>query len=76
MPWSDAKTALNEIIQNTNGNSEIEVDGHRVKKRSLKELLELEDYVCHKSDEETNGATPLSQSGFKVQAFNNGDGLV
>lgn len=76
MPWSDAKDALNDIIQNTNGNSEIEVDGHRVKKRSLKELLELEDYVCHKADEEANGPTPLTQSGFKVQAFNNGDGLV
>ena len=78
MTWDNAKTTLDTIIQNTAGinTAEIEVDGHRVKNRSVKELVDLADYICHKQDEEVNGPTNLTKAGFKTTALNCGDGLI
>ena len=76
MAWSDAKTIIENKLQADNTNSETEVDGHRVRKRSLNELVQLEDLICTKEDEETNGDAPLRTAGFRVQAYNNGSGLI
>ena len=76
MTWSDAKTIIENKLQADNTNSETEVDGHRVRKRSLNELVQLEDLICTKEDEETNGDAPLRTAGFRVQAYNNGSGLI
>lgn len=76
MTWSNAKTNLETIIQNSSGTSEVEVDGHRVKNRSVEELIQLEDYICQKEDEEVNGPSNLKKAGYKTTVFNCGDGLV
>lgn len=76
MTWNGAKTTLESKLQGNNTNSETEIDGHRVRKRSLQELVQLEDYVNTKADEETNGDAPLKSAGFRVQAKNNGNGLI
>lgn len=76
MTWSTAKTSLEAKLQGNNTNIETEVDGHRVKKRSLEELILLEDYVNTKEDEETNGSTPLRSAGFRIVAKTNTEGLV
>lgn len=76
MTWTDAKNKSDSILQGNNSSSEVEVDGHRVRKRSVRELVALDDMLTAKADEETNGSPNLKRAGFRVQAFNNGDGLI
>lgn len=76
MTWTGAKTLLDAKLQGNNTNSATELDGHRVEKRSLEELIQLDDFVSGREDEELNGSTPLRAAGFRIQAKNNGDGLV
>ncbi len=64
---------LDSIIQNLGSASEIEADGHRVKERSIAELLQLKD-LQDELDEPGVGA--VKKAGFRTQAFNNGTGLI
>lgn len=64
---------LDSIIQNLGSASEIEVDGHREKSRSVDELRQLKDLQDELDSTETGA---VKKAGFKVQAFNNGTGLI
>jgi len=64
---------LDSIIQNLGSASEIEADGHRVKERSITELLQLKD-LQDELDQPEEGA--VKKAGFRTQAFNNGTGLI
>ncbi len=64
---------IDTIIQNLGSSSEIEVDGHRVKERSIAELLQLKD-LQDELDNPEEGA--VKKAGYRTQAFNNGTGLI
>jgi hypothetical protein len=64
---------LDSIIQNLGSASETEVDGHRVKLRSVEELRQLKDLQDELDSAEVGD---VKKAGFKVQAFNNGTGLI
>ena len=72
MSYSGAKTALDARIQAENTASEIEADGHKIRKRSVGEIVQLSDLINSGEDEETNGDSPLRQAGFRISMKNNG----
>lgn len=75
MSWTTAKTNLEALLKKDQTFAEIEVDGHKLRTKSVAELARLDDFVTYRKDEEVNGETVLKQAGFKTQAFNSGDGL-
>mgnify|MGYP005839045643 CR=1 FL=1 len=76
MTWSQGKTDLEAELQAEDNASEIEIDGHRVRKRTVDEMVQMEDFMDGKAQEETEGTPNLKRAGMKVQAKNNGSGLV
>jgi hypothetical protein len=64
---------LDSIIQNLGSASETEVDGHRVKERSIAELLQLKDMQDELENPEVGD---VKKAGYRTQAFNNGTGLI
>lgn len=76
MTWDAGKTQLETELQSEDNASEVEVDGHRVRKRTVDEMVQMEDFMSGKAQEETEGEPPLKTAGFRVQAFNNGSGLI
>ena len=75
MTWSTAKTNLKAKLEKEDNAFEVEIDGQRVRKRTVDEMSQLDDFVTSKANEEV--AIPkLKRAKYKVQAFNNGSGLV
>lgn len=64
---------LDSIIQSMGSSAEVEVDGHRVKERSVAELLQLKDLQDELESVE-EGA--VKKAGYRTKAFNNGTGLI
>jgi hypothetical protein len=73
--WEESRTAVETKLQNSL-TSELEVDGHRVRERSVNELVALDDLSRGRTDEELNGPTNLRRANFRAQAFNKGEGLI
>lgn len=76
MTWSQAQTDLEAELQKEDNASEVEIDGHRVRKRTVNEMAQLEDFIENKALDEAGGNPPIKRAGYRVQAFNNGNGLV
>jgi hypothetical protein len=75
MSFSTAKTTLQAMLEKVGTHSEVEVDGHRVKSRSVEELSQLNRLINDLADVEESG-DPVKNSGYKSQLKNNGDGLA
>lgn len=76
MTWNNAKTTLNAKLEKEDNAMEVEIDGQRVRKRSVAEMSQLEDFVENKALNESRGDSKLKRAKYKVQAFNNGNGLI
>lgn len=64
---------LDSIITNMGSALETEVDGHRVKARSVAELRQLKDLQDELDNVEQGD---VQKAGFRTKAFNNGTGLI
>jgi hypothetical protein len=76
MTWDTAKTEYDATLQAATTASEVEADGHKFRSRTVNEMVQLEDLINTRKSEEDLGSSPLKQAGFRVQAFNNGSGLI
>lgn len=75
MSWNTAKNNLNTKLKKEDNASEVEIDGQRVRKRTVAEMSALKDFMDGQALSETRTPKIVSAK-FKVQAFNNGSGLV
>lgn len=76
MTWTQGQTNLDAELQAEDNASEIEIDGHRVRKRKVDEMVQMKDFMDGNAQEETVGEPPIKKAGFRVQARNNGSGLI
>lgn len=76
MTWDAAKTKYDATLQEATTAAEFEADGHKFRSRTVDEMAQLEDLINSRKAEEDSGPSPLKQAGFRVQAFNNGSGLI
>jgi len=75
MSWNTAKNNLYTSLKKEDNASEVEIDGQRVRKRTVAEMSALKDFMEGNALNETR--TPkIVTAKYKVQAFNNGSGLI
>lgn len=75
MDWNALKASIEQSMANGSWqNREFEVDGHKVKKNSLEELIKFYQWVCQQADI-SNGTSNIAKAGYTVPLRNVGSGL-